>query len=574
MADTEQPTLPPELLTYILTFLSPQDSLSVPTLLACSLVSSSFLALARHSAVWRPHAHWKRGTLLLQPNEDAYLYYKRRSGSDLEALKDVNTMASSGVGRLPLLERIRTTYGEEVVEALAGKLEGKGETWMTCRYWSEETRKGIARDIAVQIWKSIQNGELDEAVGFERGAAAFAAFRGADPFDVLERYEISRHQPLLDALAISTERLTAEAALPQIARDTCRYMRELGLKPANSQQFHHIDNHFLNLVWDTAVAGASRGTLPMSLVAIFCALLRRLPASYDVQARPIGFPGLLLAGVANRGQENWIYVNVFSGGDVLSRSDLSSLLGNMGGGMSLQPEFLRPATAKEMCHRISRNILTSVRTADDPHPNDPLAATASLYAVATSLFILSPPEEPVVTYANWMVQLAQAEFSSDVSFLENEVIGTYRSPGRMAEVAEICEAIRDEDAGEMSVVKSREGIIWRLGHVFRHRLFGYIGVIRGYDLTCEASEQWIQAMQVDRLAYGRHQPFYHVLVDGSSRYVAQENITNDDSVPESAFNRLKDNVLVGRYFRKPELKEGGRWGFAVSEEVRRMYPDG
>lgn len=244
-------------------------------------------------------------------------------------------------------------------------------------------------------------------------------------------------------------------------------------------------------------------------------------------------------------------------------------------------------------HRISRNILTSVRTAEDLHPNDPLAATASLYAVATSLFILSPPEEPVVTYANWIVQLAQAEFSSDVSFLENAVIATYSSPGRMTEVAEICEAIRDEDARGMEVFKSREGIQWRLGHVFRHRLFGYVGVIRGYDQTCEASEQCesplqlplsvtdsyfrlagIQAMQVDRLAYGRHQPFYHVLVNGSSRYVAQENITNDDSLPESAFARLKDNVLVGRYFRKPELKEGGRWGFAVSEEVRRMYPEG
>jgi hypothetical protein len=59
---------------------------------------------------------------------------------------------------------------------------------------------------------------------------------------VLARYDISRHQPLLDTLAISTEGLTAEAALPRIARETCRYMTELGLKPATSGQFHHIDN--------------------------------------------------------------------------------------------------------------------------------------------------------------------------------------------------------------------------------------------------------------------------------------------------------------------------------------------
>lgn len=152
MADSEQPSLPPELLTAILLHLSPQDPLSFPTLLACSLVSSSFCALARQSAVWRLHAHWKRGNLL-QPTEDAYQYFKRRTISDLEALSDVSRMACSGIGRLPLLERVRTAHGEEVVEALSRKPEEKGETWMTCRYWAEEARKGMARDIAVQIWK-------------------------------------------------------------------------------------------------------------------------------------------------------------------------------------------------------------------------------------------------------------------------------------------------------------------------------------------------------------------------------------------------------------------------------------
>lgn len=31
------------------------------------------------------------------------------------------------------------------------------------------------------------------------------------------------------------------------------------------------------------------------------------------------------------------------------------------------------------------------------------------------------------------------------------------------------------------------------------RLFGYIAAITGWDETCEAGEEWIQAMQVDRL---------------------------------------------------------------------------
>lgn len=61
--------------------------------------------------------------------------------------------------------------------------------------------------------------------------------------------------------------------------------------------------------------------------------------------------------------------------------------------------------------------------------------------------------------------------------------------------------------------------------------------------------------------------------DGAGRYVAQENITNDGSVPEASHRRLADNVLMGRYFRKREKDDEGRWGFAVSEEVKRQYVD-
>jgi heat shock protein HspQ len=40
--------------------------------------------------------------------------------------------------------------------------------------------------------------------------------------------------------------------------------------------------------------------------------------------------------------------------------------------------------------------------------------------------------------------------------------------------------------GEMKWVAAK--IKWRIGHVFRHRLFGYHAVVRGWDYKCEASE--------------------------------------------------------------------------------------
>lgn len=88
----------------------------------------------------------------------------------------------------------------------------------------------------------------------------------------------------------------------------------------------------------------------MSLVAVFCSFVRRLPASLNVQARPIGFPGILLAGITHRTTEHdsiqWTYVNVFAGGKILHQSDLQAMVQAMG--LTMQPDFLRSATALEM----------------------------------------------------------------------------------------------------------------------------------------------------------------------------------------------------------------------------------
>jgi hemimethylated DNA binding protein len=67
------------------------------------------------------------------------------------------------------------------------------------------------------------------------------------------------------------------------------------------------------------------------------------------------------------------------------------------------------------------------------------------------------------------------------------------------------------------------------GTVFKHRLFGYRGVIMGATPSCEASEQWIQQMRVDDLPGGRKQPFYWTMVDVRDRpvqttYVAESNV--------------------------------------------------
>jgi F-box protein 21 len=47
--------------------------------------------------------------------------------------------------------------------------------------------------------------------------------------------------------------------------------------------------------------------------------------------------------------------------------------------------------------------------------------------------------------------------------------------------------------------------------LFQHKRYSYEGVVTGWDVSCDAGEDWIQNMGVDRLSSGRHQAFYHVL---------------------------------------------------------------
>lgn len=90
----------------------------------------------------------------------------------------------------------------------------------------------------------------------------------------------------------------------------------------------------------------------MTLVAIFCSLVRRLPNCRDVEARPIGFPGTVLAGLRIRGgADEWVYVNPFSTlrGRFPTRASLRGML--MAMGTDEDPSFFRPASAREMVSR-------------------------------------------------------------------------------------------------------------------------------------------------------------------------------------------------------------------------------
>jgi len=79
------------------------------------------------------------------------------------------------------------------------------------------------------------------------------------------------------------------------------------------------------------------------------------------------------------------------------------------------------------------------------------------------------------------------------------------------------------------------------GQIVRHRRYGYRGVVVEVDTTCRAGEAWYRANLTQPQ---RDQPWYHVLVDGSTAttYAAQTSLVADGADVEVR------HPLIGLYF--------------------------
>lgn len=86
------------------------------------------------------------------------------------------------------------------------------------------------------------------------------------------------------------------------------------------------------------------------------------------------------------------------------------------------------------------------------------------------------------------------------------------------------------------------------GVCFRHRKFGYAGVVIGHDATCTYPPAW-RARWVPGRPEAEAQPYYHCVLDErdrpghQTRYVAQENMEPDDLI-FPVQSRLADDLLL------------------------------
>ena len=92
------------------------------------------------------------------------------------------------------------------------------------------------------------------------------------------------------------------------------------------------------------------------------------------------------------------------------------------------------------------------------------------------------------------------------------------------------------------------------GQLVRHKRYGYRGVVVDVDPNCSASDDWYFN---NKTQPRRDQPWYHVLVHGSSSttYPAQESLETDDSgvpVDHPLIDHFFADFADGRYRRNDQ----------------------
>ncbi|KAG8717550.1 hypothetical protein FRC09_014101 [Ceratobasidium sp. 395] len=496
-----------------------------------------------------------------------------------------------------------TEAGEEV------DARDVGNDWIQRRWWAKQILGTISRTEAVNTLARIFHGEqlspvdFKSARDFEDGLKALSGLMGANTSEISHNYdnlaaECGR-KLVEDGVCIDSARV--EFDLKQFSSGVCTWMRSQGFRKAvGDSQYYDLMNHFPHRFMTT-----NRCTLPISLVCTFVAIVSRL----GFPAAPVAFPGHVHAWIALptyqlaefepfQPETDWeedtptqrLHVDVFhSDVDPFLASDLMRrALDQLEVPGEQQPMLMRPSAISEMILRAANNILHSVTRIHmqvNGHAHSDMRNTA-LYASAMTLLIARPQSADAARFIAPIVSVAKEQFPLDGDTVLPQLLSMIveRDAGRTFAVhfRTALGILRMSDVK----VKSRTKERWWVGMVFRHARYNYVGVILGWDSECAATEQWIREAEVDTLPRGRMQPFYNVLAaDGSSRYVAEENVVSLPSLatglePEQkvTWGVVRALMLVGtsaieQTFTRVEVNEElGRAWFVPAVNTAEEYP--
>ena len=309
------------------------------------------------------------------------------------------------------------------------------------------------------------------------------------------------------------------------AKAVLAYLRGNGLTGMDGRrEYHSIDHNFLGL----ALQDPGHNSLPLVSAVLYCAVARRL----GLDARPCGIPfhvyvtvvptagydmddNVLEAGAVGAA----LYLDPFRSPRETPAADLHSQLALLGASPAQQRIFLSGSRTAEIVLRCSQSISDSVNLQvqlPGVHLAAPVDLNSARYAALWASMLLLPASRSRERRDQlpWVLELFATEFPCDLYLVERHLAPLFVGTIEHEQILRCLHVIRAVDEIPRPVKRrtaEHSHIQYRVGEVFRHRRYGYTGIITGWDTECDAGERWMRRMGVDRLAGGRHQSFYHVL---------------------------------------------------------------
>ncbi|CAE6512900.1 unnamed protein product [Rhizoctonia solani] len=631
----------PELVVQCLSHLAPSkyDDTSVRTLLACMTSCRSLGEIAKTDLLWGPH--FKARYMRNQGHEgEWYTRYISHRKADLQAISLLDDIISTPSKRdesiVQLVEmgdlawdalnmeamcrvpdELRDIWAKQDRERRTERWEGIGDEWngslgkvdklseepdsrnvkndwIQRRWWARQALGTMARTSAVHVMSKVFSDDrpdpasLENARAFEEGIKALSGLMGVNVAEISHNYDnlaraCGQH---LDSVGISTSPQSPGFDLEAFSLGVCRWMASQGFKKANGDHYYDLMNHFPHKFMTT-----HRRTLPMSLVYTFVAIVTRL----GLRASPVGFPGHVHAWIAlpDSGpgwEEGSLAVDVFKSDEApfLDKEMMRENLQALGIPEAQRESLIGPAYAEEMVFRAANNVLHSVTRVQNQMDLSvsPETRAAALYASATTFLIARPEAADVSRFIGGIMSVVKEYFPLDTEPVLARALCQRLTRDPHLSVGFQLRHVVDRLKQDFVEVNGRGPVQWWVGLVFRHRKFGYMGLVTGWDKECKADEDWIQAVGVNQLPRGRAQPFYSVVgEDGGTRYVAEENIIPLPTVPKDGGEQ--DRVTwanvhefvanatgsIEQTFSRIEVdEEEGRVWFVPSASVAREYP--
>ncbi|KAF8807836.1 hypothetical protein BYT27DRAFT_7139292 [Phlegmacium glaucopus] len=448
---------------------------------------------------------------------------------------------------------------------------------ITRRHWAKSMLDTISRGHAIDIWRPFWVvPSPSKKPPFELTMSSLSCFFGQSEKRITAQFDdlATRCSEELIQNKVRLELQGGNDGVPAICRGICSFMKSQGFSTFPGPWDSNVMNNFPHAYLTT-----NKQTLPICLVHIFTAIATRL----GLNASPINFPGTVLAHVLRHEGDEPIIVNTsvtHPMNAVLNSQNPPPMATHLPGlalALSTTTQSLQPCTGVLMLLRASRNILSSLMSIPDVPPS--VFHPSLLLSICVHLLFQADDDTLDRLLSNIYLKALDCILLLDC--LAPSLVERCQTMVRFR-----CQAVLHAEAVAAFNIHNRAGklIKYFVGMAFVHARYKYVGFIYGWDVNCDASEDWMGHMTIDSLPRGRNQPFYNVFSDnGSKRYVAEENIW------PAAFTREHVQAVFRKFDEFSVYFDGGvdlpsapdrgvcyvgaRGRLHMSPQTRYAYPD-